>query len=973
MSISGIFNRTLCITLFFATAITLQAQTWNGSVDSDWNKTANWSSPSAVPGPTSSVLIPAAGSITNWPKLPGDADITLNWLIMESGSQLDVNGRQLTVTGVLNMGGTNEVTIDNSAGGDIIFNLGTGGTNKLIGKVAFAKNVIFNLSGSCIFYDGYSSGATRYLGNVTYNIGSFSTFTSGNNFANEYHGNLTVVRTAAGITNLFSTYGLAALTGNFSYTNTAGGHNYINANGNPTNAAAAVIGGTVNIHINGQGAGDFTMNHIKNSTAGGAILVESVNGITMDRDTLLAHINLNGYKGVGTLYRNGITGNFILAQSAGNSTNTLFGGNHITGNTAITHNSSAAFYTGYSAGKDVFDGNVVYAINSTALFIDGNNFANEFNGNLTVVRTAAGTTNLFSAYGLAALTGNFSYTNTAGGDNYINAGGQPINAAAPIIGGTVNINVNGHGAGDFAIRHIKNSTPGGSISVTNVSGIAMEQDTLLAHVNLNGYKGLGTFYNNDITGNVTLAQSAGNAANTLFGGNHITGNTAITHNSSAAFYTGYSVGKDVFDGDFTLIKNGAAAGTITIGNNYGQDFNGNVAFSSTSGISISSHLMTFGGSNSSVLGSLGVNQLISNMRMNKTGGATLTLGLPLAIGNSLAFDEGNIISSAANYLQFNSGATHSNVSATSHVTGLVRKAGNQAFTFPVGTATGYNPVAITAPGVNTDVFSAEYKQENPNDAGYLTANHAATVQSVSRCEYWDVRRLNGNSDVKLTFTFDAPCAGSASYISDPSKLRVMHWNNTSNTWENLGNGGSTPAGTYPGTIITTNTVSSFSPFTLGSTDAASNPLAVTFGSITASIENGFLVVKWITENETNNSHFNIQVSKNGTDFTTIATVKSKAPNGTTNQVTDYEQTIALPVSLLSGFTIAFALLSFGVKKRRSLYRLTSVMLFICTLFACSRQDIAGVETNQKLLVRIVQVDMDGTKSYSKTVQVVDGR
>jgi hypothetical protein len=39
------------------------------------------------------------------------------------------------------------------------------------------------------------------------------------------------------------------------------------------------------------------------------------------------------------------------------------------------------------------------------------------------------------------------------------------------------------------------------------------------------------------------------------------------------------------------------------------------------------------------------------------------------------------------------------------------------------------------------------------------------------------------------------------------------------------------------------------------------------------------MLEWTTAAEMNNSHFNLQYSTNGTDFTTIAKVDSKAPNG----------------------------------------------------------------------------------------------
>lgn len=147
-------------------------------------------------------------------------------------------------------------------------------------------------------------------------------------------------------------------------------------------------------------------------------------------------------------------------------------------------------------------------------------------------------------------------------------------------------------------------------------------------------------------------------------------------------------------------------------------------------------------------------------------------------------------------------------------------------------------------------------------------------------------------------------------------------------------------------------------------------LPVHFGPVIAILKNNELFVNWSTLSETNNSHFNIQVSQNGTDFATIATVKSKAPNGTTDHITGYEQTIPLPVSVLSGFTIAFVLLSFSIKKRRSRYLLIAVTLFLCNLMACSRIEVTeDVYKNEKLFVRIEQVDIDGTKSYSKVIAV----
>src|SRR5690606_20249329 len=113
------------------------------------------------------------------------------------------------------------------------------------------------------------------------------------------------------------------------------------------------------------------------------------------------------------------------------------------------------------------------------------------------------------------------------------------------------------------------------------------------------------------------------------------------------------------------------------------------------------------------------------------------------------------------------------------------KQGNDVFSFPKGTISSLNSVSITAPNNTNDVFAANYIHDDPNLLGYNTANHAATVDRVSTCEYWDIKRLIGTSNVGLTFNYGNPCGG-VNYITDPAQLAVVHWNG--NTWEDLGNG-----------------------------------------------------------------------------------------------------------------------------------------------------------------------------------------
>ncbi|MCF3108991.1 hypothetical protein LL912_09400 [Niabella sp. CC-SYL272] len=148
-------------------------------------------------------------------------------------------------------------------------------------------------------------------------------------------------------------------------------------------------------------------------------------------------------------------------------------------------------------------------------------------------------------------------------------------------------------------------------------------------------------------------------------------------------------------------------------------------------------------------------------------------------------------------------------------------------------------------------------------------------------------------------------------------------------------------------------------------------LPVTFGAISAKIVNGKLVVNWSTMSETNNDHFDIEISKDGTSFTKIATVKSSAPNGTSTGTTDYKYEMDLTSSTailgigiltLGGLALCFR------RKRKGLVVLAMIVGSTLTIAGCKK--VSADQVNKgPLFLRIVQVDVDGTQSFSKVVKV----
>ncbi|HMR82735.1 MAG TPA: cadherin-like domain-containing protein, partial [Niabella sp.] len=155
---------------------------------------------------------------------------------------------------------------------------------------------------------------------------------------------------------------------------------------------------------------------------------------------------------------------------------------------------------------------------------------------------------------------------------------------------------------------------------------------------------------------------------------------------------------------------------------------------------------------------------------------------------------------------------------------------------------------------------------------------------------------------------------------------------------------------------------------------ADGTLPVDFGAVSAVFVNGQLVVNWSTLTESGNSYFDIEVSKDGTNFTKVGSVDSKANGGYSDVAIDYDFSVSLQNgNTLLGialFSIAFIALLFS-RKNKWLYTIVLVGgLSIFGASSCSKNDAAGIEDSGKVFVRIKQVDIDGKFTYSKPVQVV---
>ena len=244
----------------------------------------------------------------------------------------------------------------------------------------------------------------------------------------------------------------------------------------------------------------------------------------------------------------------------------------------------------------------------------------------------------------------------------------------------------------------------------------------------------------------------------------------------------------------------------------------------------------------------------------------VTLSGDINVSNLFTLSNG-LLRTGNNNLVIANNATTTGASAVRYVDGNVRKVGNQAFTFPVGNLNRYAPISISAPVNTTDHFTASHSFTNPNNSSYTTTSLGAGLNNVSVKEFWLLNRTNGTSNVDVTLSFDASRTGNVTTLAD---LRVARW--TGSQWVNEGNTGTT--GTPAEGTVKSNTVTSFSPFTLGSS-TASNPLPLSLLTFTAQQKNSNVTLAWQTINEVNASHFNIQQSTNGTSFKIVGRINTQ--------------------------------------------------------------------------------------------------
>ena len=259
---------------------------------------------------------------------------------------------------------------------------------------------------------------------------------------------------------------------------------------------------------------------------------------------------------------------------------------------------------------------------------------------------------------------------------------------------------------------------------------------------------------------------------------------------------------------------------------------------------------------------------LANLKINKTSGE-VTANTEIKVNDEFAI-YGGILNMSGNTLVLGSNATTSYYenNKDAYVNGVMSKIGISSIVLPIGNNSRRAMVRIEPEVANAStVFTASYTYipKDPNAAPTTPDPMDDGMVRVSKMDNWEISGSNGAS-AYVTLYWDE---GDVSEITELESLTIAHWNGSK--WEMLA---ATATGEpAKGRIRTNAPVTSFSPFTFGSTDVNENPLPVEIASFMGRQNGNTVVLEWTTLSEKENDYFEIERSVDGINFVTIGFVQ----------------------------------------------------------------------------------------------------
>lgn len=225
-------------------------------------------------------------------------------------------------------------------------------------------------------------------------------------------------------------------------------------------------------------------------------------------------------------------------------------------------------------------------------------------------------------------------------------------------------------------------------------------------------------------------------------------------------------------------------------------------------------------------------------------------------------------------------------SNTNHIEGKVEVAISAAgsYTFPMGDFGTHRPVVLNP--TNATTFSVAHVWRESPTGGGANGSMAALIgdnssefggdpiESVLSGMFWEIDVITGapgSTDVTIQIN-------GSDNASDPSTLGMARFDGS--TWSEV----SSPVGGGSDPYTITATTTSFSDFSIYSTDATANPLPVELLFFNGQIEEGKVRLSWSTVSEQNADFFQVERSLDDHQFVSLGRI---AAAGNSNGRIDY--------------------------------------------------------------------------------------
>jgi hypothetical protein len=556
------------------------------------------------------------------------------------------------------------------------------------------------------------------------------------------------------------------------------------------------------------------------------------------------------------------------------------GGNYTLQNASVTNNGRAVNFNGNgtqtvsTTASDVFFDYLILDKASGSVVLDDNVTINTTSGNVLQLLGSS----------VLDLNGKTLNLNNNGGNILASGSGSKTITSTP-TGGLVNINadktISASGGGTLIFGSnvtvaLVNSGTGLNFGsgVTTLNGVLQINTGTFVDTNSPTY-GVGSTLLYNLTGSYDRTTEWNSSS--LY---HVTVQGSFTLNLGINSITSLSMaGNLTIASGSTVTMNSLAVplqvagqiennGTLSLSSAIGGDLDLKGGFIHNGTLNCNDREIRFTGTSPQIISGSASSMVIDFFRCNNAAG--LTLNRKVIVDNELRLDNGIITTSGANPIEIRHNATSTSGSASSFVSGPMSKIGNlpASFVFPIGKSTTWARLGINISGSSTtDVFTAEYFNSGAPNAASLSAE----LKRVSAIEHWTLDRSGSTNNASVTLYWQN---ASASGIDDSVSLRVCRYNGSN--W--VSEGQSSISYGSSGSI-TSNSISSFSPFSFGSTEVDNNPLPITLLGFWGQAQPDFNLLNWQVTNALYFSHFELQRYEEPTkSFSTIAKIAYSSEN-----------------------------------------------------------------------------------------------